>query len=95
VVGKKTEPKRESRIIDEIIVDAYTADERAMSWYYYLESELRFPFEAECIKQWPISPLRKVRRSELPAWHLLGTVSIRSWSGEDGDVAHWAFRSRN
>jgi hypothetical protein len=59
VVVKKIEPRRESRIIDEIIVDAHTDDERAMSWYYYLESELRFPFEAECIKQWPISPLRK------------------------------------
>ena len=59
MVGKKIEPRREARIIDEIIVDAYTDDERAMSWYYYLESELRFPFEAECIKQWPISPLRK------------------------------------
>jgi len=59
VVGKKIEPRREARIIDEIIVDAHTDDERAMSWYYYLESELRFPFEAECIKQWPISPLRK------------------------------------
>jgi hypothetical protein len=56
VAGKKIEPKREARIIDEIIVDAHTADERAMSWYYYLESELHFPFEAECIKQWPISP---------------------------------------
>jgi hypothetical protein len=59
VVGKKIEPRREARIIDEIIVDAHTDDERAMSWYYYLESELRFPFEAVCIKQWPISPLRK------------------------------------
>ena len=59
MVGKKIEPRREARIIDEIIVDAYTEDERAMSWYYYLESELHFPFEAECIKQWPISPLRK------------------------------------
>jgi hypothetical protein len=59
VVGKKIEPRREVRIIDEIIVNAHTDDERAMSWYYYLESELRFPFEAECIKQWPISLLRK------------------------------------
>lgn len=59
MVRKRIEPKREERIIEEIIVDAHTDDERAMSWYYYLENELRFPFEAECIKEWPISPLRK------------------------------------
>jgi hypothetical protein len=70
MVGKKTEPKREERIIDEIIVDAYTDDERAMSWCYYLESELRFPFEAERIKQWSISPLRKGATAQAIAdWH--------------------------
>jgi len=31
-----------------------------------------------------------VRRSHPPS-----TVSIRSWSGDDGDVAHWASPSRN
>jgi hypothetical protein len=95
VAGKKTEPKREARIIDEIIVDAYTGDERAMSWYYYLESELRFPFEAECIKQWPISPLRKGDKIRVTALastkHCVHQIVVR----EDGDVAHWAFRSRN
>jgi hypothetical protein len=59
VAGRKIEPKREARIVEEIIVDAYTDQERALSWYYYLEQELRFPFEAECIKQRAISPLRK------------------------------------
>jgi hypothetical protein len=59
VVGKKTEPKREARIVEEIIVDAYTEEERALSWYYYLEQELRFPFEAECVQRRAISPLRK------------------------------------
>lgn len=29
---------RETRIIDEVVVDAYTSDEQAMSWYYYLEA---------------------------------------------------------
>jgi Calcium binding len=58
-VDEKTQPEREERIINEIIVDAYTEEERAMSWYYYLEGELRLPFEAECIKQRPVSPLRK------------------------------------
>ncbi|OQC08998.1 MAG: Calcium binding protein [Candidatus Cloacimonetes bacterium ADurb.Bin088] len=29
-----------------IIVDAYGPEEQAMSWYYYLEEQLRFPFAA-------------------------------------------------
>ena len=65
--GKKIEPRREARIIDEIIVDAHTDDERAMSWYYYLESELRFPFEAECVQRRAISPLRKGEKIQINA----------------------------
>lgn len=67
MASKKIEPKREARIVDEIIVDAYTDDERAMSWYYHLEGELRFPFESECVKQWPISPLRKGEKIQITA----------------------------
>ena len=29
-----------------------------MGWYYYLESKLRFPFQAQCLKRRAISPLR-------------------------------------
>jgi hypothetical protein len=91
VVGKKTEPKREARIIDEIIVDAHTDDERAMSWYYYLESELRFPFEAECIKQWPISPLRKGEKIRVTALasskHCVHQILVRGrWEGRSQGV---------
>ena len=67
MASKKMEPKREARIVDEIIVDAYTDDERAMSWYYHLEGELRFPFESECVKQWPISRLRKGEKIQITA----------------------------
>jgi hypothetical protein len=67
VAGKKIEPKREARIVEEIIVDAYTDDERALSWYYYLEHELRFPFQAECMKQRSISPLRKGEKIQITA----------------------------
>jgi hypothetical protein len=31
---------REHRIEQEIVVDAYTEDERALGWYYHLESKL-------------------------------------------------------
>jgi hypothetical protein len=65
VVGKKTEPKREARIVEEIIVDAHTEEERALSWYYYLEQELRFPFEAECVQRRAISPLRKGEKIQI------------------------------
>jgi hypothetical protein len=33
----------------EVVVDAYDEVERAMSWYYYLEDRLHFPFDAVCI----------------------------------------------
>lgn len=31
----------------------------AMSWYYYLESKISFPFQARCIAAKAVSPLRK------------------------------------
>lgn len=50
-------PAREQRIIDEILVDAYNDDERAMGWYYYLQDKLSFPFRARCALQRSVSPL--------------------------------------
>lgn len=55
----RKDSKREHRITMEIVVDAYTPEEQAMGWYYYLENKLRFPFAAKCIVERPISPLRK------------------------------------
>lgn len=49
----------EQRFIDEVVVDAYTSDERAMSWYYYLEEKLVFPFKACCVAVRSLSPLKK------------------------------------
>jgi Calcium binding len=51
--------EREYRIHEEIIVDAYGPEEQAMSWYYYLEDKIQFPFHARCIVSLPTSPLRK------------------------------------
>ena len=58
---KKTakDPVREDRIHEEAVVDAYGPEEKAMSWYYYLEGKLTFPFEARCIAAKTSSPLRK------------------------------------
>jgi hypothetical protein len=48
---------RERRIWDEILVDAYGEEERALGWCYYLEEHLAFPFRARCIRERRISPL--------------------------------------
>ncbi len=50
---------REKRIDYEIVVDAYTAEERAIGWYYHLEERLSFPFTARCTAVRSISPLKK------------------------------------
>ncbi|HBE04854.1 MAG TPA: calcium-binding protein [Spirochaetia bacterium] len=55
----KEDKKREKRIADEIVVDAYDEEERAMGWYYYLQDNLKFPFQAKCVKERSISPLKK------------------------------------
>ncbi len=50
---------REHRIEQEIVVDAYASDERAIGWHCYLDDKLRFPFKAKCIAVREISPLKK------------------------------------
>ena len=63
---------RENRISEEIIVDAYGPEEQAMSWYYYLEDKIQFPFHAQCVASVPTSPLRKG-----------DSVEIRKMAAED------------
>ena len=53
------DPVREDRINEEAIVDAYGPEEKAMSWYYYLEGKLSFPFRAKCTDSKITSPLKK------------------------------------
>jgi hypothetical protein len=55
----KEDPVREERIDMEIVVDCYNEHERYMGWYCYLEDKLKFPFQAKCTRQRPISPLKK------------------------------------
>jgi hypothetical protein len=57
--------KRERRIDAEILVDTYGAEERALGWYYYVESRLAFPFPAMCMRQRSVSPLTKGERVEV------------------------------
>ena len=56
---------REHRIEQEIVVDAYTPDERAIGWHRHLDDKLRFPFKAKCIAVRDISPLKKGEEVEV------------------------------
>jgi hypothetical protein len=56
---------RERRIESEIVVDAYTAEERALGWYYYVEARLATPLMAQCASTRSVSPLRKGERVEI------------------------------
>ena len=54
----KRDPLREDRIHNEAIVDA-SPEEQAMSWYYYLNGKISFPFRAKCLAANAVTPLRK------------------------------------
>jgi hypothetical protein len=54
-----SDDERDERIRNEVIVDTYTPDEQAISWCYYLERRLPFPFQARCIEKRAISPLEE------------------------------------
>ena len=79
MVNAKEDIAREQRIDMEIIVDAYDEVERALGWYYYLEDQLSFPFEAECIAKRDTSPLKKGE-----------TVLVEGMASED-DCMHEMF----
>jgi hypothetical protein len=55
----KKDPVREERIENEAIADANGPEEQVMGWYYYLDDNIRFPFQAKCIVAKVVSPLRK------------------------------------
>lgn len=58
-------PTRERRIEDEIVVDAYGPEERALGWYYYLQDRLTFPCAGRCISTHVLSPLKMGERVEI------------------------------
>jgi hypothetical protein len=49
---------REERISMEAVVDAYSPEEQAIGWYYYLEDKITFPFQGKCIQERKVSPLK-------------------------------------
>jgi Calcium binding len=69
---RKRDSIREKRIQNEVVVDAYGPEEQALGWYYYLEDNIRFPFQAKCILAKAVSPLLKGE-----------TVKVRRMAPED------------
>ena len=57
----RKDPIREDRIHNEAIVDA-GPEEQALSWHYYLEDKIRFPFQAKCLAAKVVSPLKPSSR---------------------------------
>ena len=66
------DPKREERIRNEAIVDAYGESEVAMSWYYYLKDKMQFPFKARCIA---VKKKSRLKEGDL--------VTVTAMGGED------------
>jgi hypothetical protein len=54
----ETDPAREERIENEIVVDAYDEYERATGWHCYLTDKITFPFTARCVAKRKKSPLK-------------------------------------
>ena len=50
--------EREDRFTDEVVVDAYGEEERAMGWYYYAADNIAFPFKARCALKRATSPVK-------------------------------------
>lgn len=55
----ETDDQRNKRIQEELLTDAYTTSERAISWCYHLERGMTVPFQARCVEKKAISPLRE------------------------------------
>jgi len=49
--------EREERITEDVVVDAYGEEERAMGWYYAADN-IDFPFNARCKLKRSTSPLK-------------------------------------
>ncbi|HUC83710.1 MAG TPA: calcium-binding protein [Candidatus Acidoferrales bacterium] len=50
--------EREDRFLEEVVVDAYGEEERAMGWYYYAADNIVFPFSVRCSAKRATSPLK-------------------------------------
>ena len=88
---RKKDPTREDRIHNEAIVDAYGPEERAMGWYYYLENQLRFPFQARCTVSKVVSPLGKGETVQVLCMAPEETAPPICSCSSAGKAGHWRF----
>jgi hypothetical protein len=65
IIQRRKNREREQRIENEILVDAYDEEERAMSCYYHAENEMQLPFPARCLRIEESSPLHKGEEVEV------------------------------
>jgi len=56
--ASKQDEEREERIEMEIVVDCYNESEAWSGWRCYLDGKLAFPFQAKCIRERRVSPLK-------------------------------------
>ena len=90
----RKDPVRENRIHNEAIADA-GPEEQALSWYYYLEDKLRFPFQAKCLAAKAVSPLRKGETVEVLHMAPDDVCEHDRLVRSDGTVERWPSRSLN
>ena len=91
----KRDPVREDRIHNEAIVDA-SPDEQAMSWYYYLESKISFPFQAKCLsREGRLAAQERGNRRGRTHGRRKKSASTTCSSWSDGRVETWPSRSLN
>jgi hypothetical protein len=80
--------EREDRFTDEVVVDAYNEEERAMGWYYYAAESFAFPFKARCALKRSTSPLKVGDRVEVIGMapdddRMQAVMVLIKWEGED------------
>jgi hypothetical protein len=67
---------REDRFTEEVVVDAYGEEERAMGWYNYPADNITFSFKARCLAKRASSPLK------------IGNVVVVTGMADADDCAH-------
>ena len=86
----KRDPVREDRIYNEAIVDA-RPEEQAMSWYYYLEGKISFPFGQGVSPRTPSRHSGRGKPSKSYAWLSKMPASMTCLCKSVGKNERWPF----
>jgi putative DNA-invertase from lambdoid prophage Rac len=90
----KRDPERENRIHNEAIADS-SPDEQAMSWYYYLQGKIGFPFRRSVSPRMQSRRYERVRPSRSYAWPWSICASTTCLCRSVGKAARWQSLSLN